>query len=60
MRRAIDHTHFEELGQGELHEFIDRLQLSLARTNDELARIYFVGHSAPAAVTRVRSYRAAP
>ena len=61
MRRAIDHTQFEALGQGELHEFIDRLQLSLARTNDELARIYFVGHSAPAAaVTRIRSYRAAP
>jgi len=47
MRRAIHHTRFEALGQGELHEFIDRLQLSLARTNDELARIYFVGHSAP-------------
>ena len=29
--------------------FIDRLQVSLARTNDELARIYFVGHSAPLA-----------
>src|SRR6202050_2424082 len=61
LRRAIDHTQFEVLGQGELHEFIDRLQLSLARTNDELARIYFVGHSAPAAaVTRIRSYRAGP
>ena len=39
----------ECLQQGELHEFIDRLQVSLARTNDELARIYFVGHSAPLA-----------
>jgi uncharacterized alpha-E superfamily protein len=46
MRRAIHHTRFEALEQGELHEFIDRLQVSLARTNDELARIYFVGHSA--------------
>lgn len=47
MRRAIHHTEFESLGQDELHGFIDRLQLSLARTNDELARIYFAGHSAP-------------
>jgi uncharacterized alpha-E superfamily protein len=47
MRRAIHHTRFESLEQGELHEFIDRLQVSLARTNDELARIYFIGHSAP-------------
>ena len=49
MRRAIHHTGFESLDQGALHGFIDRLQLSLARTNDELARIYFVGHSAPSA-----------
>jgi uncharacterized alpha-E superfamily protein len=55
MRRAIHHTQFETLGQGELHEFIDRLQLSLARTNDELARVYFVGHNAPSAtVTPIR------
>ncbi len=47
MRRAIQNTQFEALEQGGLHEFIDRLQLSLARTNDELARNYFVGHSAP-------------
>ena len=47
MRRALHGTRFETLDQGGLHEFIDRLQLSLARTNDELARIYFVGHSAP-------------
>jgi uncharacterized alpha-E superfamily protein len=45
MRRAIHHTRFESLEQGELHDFIDRLQLSLARISDELARIYFVGHS---------------
>jgi uncharacterized alpha-E superfamily protein len=48
MRRAIRHTQFETLSQRELHEFIDRVQLSLARTNDELARIYFVGHSSSA------------
>ena len=47
MRRAIHHTSFDKLNQGDLHEFIDRLQVSLARTNDELARIYFIGHSAP-------------
>jgi len=58
MRRAIHHTRFEALGQAELHEFIDRLQLSLARTNDELARIYFVGHSAPVAeVTPMLAYQ---
>jgi uncharacterized alpha-E superfamily protein len=45
-RRAIHHTRFDALSQGDLHEFIDRLQVSLARTNDELARIYFIGHSA--------------
>lgn len=55
MRRAIRHTEFESLAQDELHGFIDRLQLSLARTNDELARIYFVGHSAPSsAITPTR------
>jgi uncharacterized alpha-E superfamily protein len=47
MRRAIHHTAFDAVEQGDLHEFIDRLQVSLARTNDELARIYFIGHSAP-------------
>jgi uncharacterized alpha-E superfamily protein len=58
MRRAIHHTRFEMLEQGELHEFIDRLQVSLARTNDELARIYFVGHSAPLAeVTPILAYQ---
>jgi uncharacterized alpha-E superfamily protein len=49
MRRAIRHTRFELLGQDELHGFIDRLQLSLARTNDELARVYFSVQSAPIA-----------
>jgi len=58
MRRAVHHTRFESLEQGELHEFIDRLQVSLARTNDELARVYFVGHSAPlAAVTPILTYQ---
>jgi uncharacterized alpha-E superfamily protein len=47
MRRAIHHTRFEALRQGELHGFIDRLQLSLARTNNELSRVYFVGARAP-------------
>ena len=47
MRRAIHHTSFDAVEQGDLHEFIDRLQVSLARTNDELARIYFIGHSEP-------------
>src|SRR6204780_2291367 len=55
---AIHHTRFEMLEQGELHEFIDRLQVSLARTNDELARIYFVGHSEPLAeVTPILAYQ---
>jgi len=47
MRRAVHRTSFDTLEQGDLHEFIDRLQVSLARTNDELARIYFIGHSSP-------------
>jgi uncharacterized alpha-E superfamily protein len=55
MRRAIHHTRFESLGQGELHGFIDRLQLSLARTNNELARVYFGGHGEPdSAITPIR------
>jgi uncharacterized alpha-E superfamily protein len=49
MRRAIHHTRLEALGQAELHGFIDRLQLSLARTSDELARVYFMGHSSAVA-----------
>ena len=49
MRRAVHHTRFEALGQDALHGFIDRLQLSLARTDDELARVYFVGQGAPGA-----------
>jgi len=55
MRRAVHHTRFDTLGQGELHGFIDRLQLSLARTNNELARVYFVGDGTPpAAISPVR------
>jgi uncharacterized alpha-E superfamily protein len=49
MRRAIHHTKFDTLDQSALHEFIDRVQLSLARTNDELARTYFIVESAPQA-----------
>ena len=54
MRKAIGHSSQEAYEQGTLHEFIDRLQLSLARTNDELARIYFPGepHIEPAAGSR--------
>lgn len=55
MRRAIRRTRFESLDQGQLHGFIDRLQLSLARTNDELARIYFVRHGAPPALMSGRA-----
>ncbi len=36
-------------GRTSCTSFIDRLQLSLARTNDELARVYFVGQDAPGA-----------
>jgi uncharacterized alpha-E superfamily protein len=50
MRRALHRTRFETLGQAELHGFIDRLQLSLMRTNDELARLYFAGQGLPGAV----------
>jgi uncharacterized alpha-E superfamily protein len=58
MRRALRHTRFEALERGALHDFIDRLQLSLARTNDELARIYFVGHSAPvSAIAPIVAYQ---
>ena len=45
--RAAPHALRSRWSRRELHDFIDRLQLSLARTNDELARIYFVGHSSP-------------
>jgi uncharacterized alpha-E superfamily protein len=47
MRRAIHHTPFETLEQADLHEFIDRVQVSLARTNNELARTYFTAQTAP-------------
>lgn len=50
MRHAIHRTAFEILDQEQLHGFIDRLQRSLARASDELARIYFaVDPAAPAA-----------
>ncbi len=41
-RRAVARTDFSQMTQRELHEFIDRLQLSFARVNDELTRTYFV------------------
>jgi uncharacterized alpha-E superfamily protein len=47
MRRALTRTPFEDFNQSELHEFIDRLQLSLARTDQELTRLYFIGRSEP-------------
>ncbi|MFT3905305.1 MAG: alpha-E domain-containing protein [Steroidobacteraceae bacterium] len=47
MRQAVTHTRFESLGQAELHGFIDRLQRSLARANDEVTRLYFLGESRP-------------
>jgi uncharacterized alpha-E superfamily protein len=43
VRRAVAHTPFETLDPNALHGFIDRLQLALARANDELARTYFRG-----------------
>jgi len=58
MRRALHHTRFEVLERAGLHDFIDRLQLSLARTNDELARIYFAGHSSPvSAITPILAFQ---
>jgi uncharacterized alpha-E superfamily protein len=47
MRRAISHTQFETLDPDALHGFIDRLQLSLGRSSDELASVYFLGDQAP-------------
>lgn len=47
MRQAIAHTQFEALDQAELHGFIDRLQRSLGRANDEITRLYFLGESRP-------------
>jgi uncharacterized alpha-E superfamily protein len=47
MRRAMSRTPFETMNQEALHEFIDRWQLALARTNDELTRVYFLGELAP-------------
>ncbi len=48
MRRALHRTRFEQLEQGPLQQFIDRLQQSLGRTSDELARQYFLGTAGPA------------
>jgi len=48
MRRAIHHTRFDALGAGlSCNEFIDRLQVSLARTNDETRAHLLHGHSGP-------------
>lgn len=47
MRQAVAHTQFESLDQTELHGFIDRLQRSLGRANDEVTRLYFLGESRP-------------
>jgi uncharacterized alpha-E superfamily protein len=43
VRRALAGALARELSGEELHGFIDRLQLALARINDELARAYFLG-----------------
>ncbi|MGA3158972.1 MAG: alpha-E domain-containing protein [Steroidobacteraceae bacterium] len=48
-RRVLTRARLEGLDQIQLHEFIDRFQLSLARWNDELARIYFLGEIKPSA-----------
>jgi uncharacterized alpha-E superfamily protein len=60
MRRAIARTPFETMTQQALHEFIDRWQLALARTNDELTRVYFLGDLAPTLLDSQRAtHRAA-
>jgi uncharacterized alpha-E superfamily protein len=41
VRRALSGTLTHELTTEELHGFIDRLQLALARINDDLAKTYF-------------------
>jgi uncharacterized alpha-E superfamily protein len=43
VRRALTGALSNKLTGEELHGFIDRLQLALARINDELARTYFLG-----------------
>jgi uncharacterized alpha-E superfamily protein len=43
VRRALSGALSHELSGEELHGFIDRLQLALARINDEMARTYFLG-----------------
>jgi uncharacterized alpha-E superfamily protein len=46
VRNAVVGALSRKLSQDELHGFIDRLQLALARINDELARTYFLGELA--------------
>jgi hypothetical protein len=46
VRNAVVGALNRKLSQDELHGFIDRLQLALARINDELARTYFLGELA--------------
>jgi uncharacterized alpha-E superfamily protein len=52
MSAALSHTQFESLEQDALHEFIDRLQRSLGRVNDEVTRLYFLGESRPGTVAK--------
>jgi uncharacterized alpha-E superfamily protein len=52
MSAALSHTQFESLEQDALHEFIDRLQRSLGRVNDEVTRLYFLGESRPGSVAK--------
>lgn len=47
VRGAIAAVSERKLSQEELHAFIDRLQLALARINDELASTYFLGEPTP-------------
>ena len=47
VRRVVTRAPLEGLSAEELHAFIDRLQLALARTTDELARTYFLGAPVP-------------
>jgi uncharacterized alpha-E superfamily protein len=57
LRRAISRTAFATMSQAALHEFIDRWQLALARTNDELTRVYFLGELAPTLADSQRASR---
>lgn len=60
VQRALVSQLERKLSQDELHSFIDRLQLALARINDELARTYFLGdigqpRAAPASQSQSQS-----